>query len=76
MKDQLNRASLSVVLNLSEGSAKTSLKDRKRFYEIAFASHRETQTLFDLIENQELILISDKLAGGLYNLIRSLKTEA
>ena len=39
LKDQLNRASLSVCLNLAEGSGKTSIKDRKRFYEIALASH-------------------------------------
>ncbi len=30
LRDQLLRASLSVVLNVSEGSAKPSLKDRKR----------------------------------------------
>ena len=76
MKDQLNRATLSVCLNLAEGSGKTSVKDRKRFYEIALASHRESQALFELARAKELIGIADKLGGGLWKLISVLKAEA
>ena len=48
IKDQLLRASSSVALNLSEGSAKPTLKDRQRYYSIAFASLREVQSIIDL----------------------------
>ena len=34
IKDQLSRASLSVVLNIAEGSGKASPKDRARFYRL------------------------------------------
>ena len=44
LKDQLERASLSVVLNLVEGSAKTTAKERARFYSINYAPLRETVT--------------------------------
>jgi four helix bundle protein len=47
-KDQLARASSSISLNLSEGNAKLSTKDKKRFYEIAFGSLRECQIILRL----------------------------
>ena len=36
LRNQFHRASLSIVLNLAEGSA----KDRRKFYRIAFGSFR------------------------------------
>jgi four helix bundle protein len=48
LKDQLLRASSSIALNLSEGGARSTSKDRKRFYVIVFASLREVQALIDL----------------------------
>ena len=61
MNDQFQRASLSVVLNISEGSAKQSKKDRGRFYRISFGSLRETQTLLDIVGHVELICQADVL---------------
>lgn len=78
LEDQLLRASLSVALNLAEGSAKRSNKDRRRYYEIALASHRETQTLLELInlekEDQPKLITEASILGGcLYKLVRSLE---
>ena len=50
LKDQLERASLSVVLNLVEGAAKPTPKEKNRFYSIAYGSNRETQVLLDLVK--------------------------
>ncbi len=41
MKNQFQRAMLSIVLNLAEGSAKSSHKERRKFYEISLGSLRE-----------------------------------
>jgi four helix bundle protein len=41
VKDQLDRASTSVVLNIAEGNGKYSLKDRCRFFDTAHGSALE-----------------------------------
>lgn len=63
LKDQFLRAASSVALNLSEGSAKETVKDRRKFYRIALGSIRECQAVLDLaqpsaehLENQLTIL--------------------
>jgi four helix bundle protein len=48
LRSQLERASSSIVLNLSEGSGRTGLADRRRFYAIAFGSLREVQAILDI----------------------------
>jgi four helix bundle protein len=70
IRDQLERATLSVCLNLSEGSAKDG-KDRVRFYKIAFGSLRETQAILDLIDHQDLMQLADSLAAHLFKLIQN-----
>lgn len=70
-RDQLHRASLSIALNLAEGSAKPSLKERRRFYTIALGSLRETQALIDL-ENLPLAKNANELGAHIYKLIASL----
>jgi four helix bundle protein len=70
-KDQFERASLSIVLNLAEGSGKPTAKDRKRFYSIAMGSLREVQALLDLQGEMEMLEKSDKLGASLYRLIQN-----
>jgi len=67
-KDQFDRALLSIPLNLAEGAAKPTERDRKKFYFIAFGSMREVQTLLELFGSPELIQKADVLAAHLYRL--------
>jgi four helix bundle protein len=71
LKDQFDRAILSVILNLVEGSAKPTQKDRKRFYSIAMGSLREVQAILDLSGHQELLQQSDPVAACLFRLIQN-----
>ncbi|MEK6580699.1 MAG: four helix bundle protein [Bdellovibrionota bacterium] len=70
LKDQLRRAASSIVLNLAEGSAKPTEKDRKRFYSIALGSYRETQAVLQMTCHFELLKESDHLGACLYKLSR------
>lgn len=48
MKSQMKRAAVSVMLNIAEGSSKrSSVADRKRFYEIARSSAIEIDSQFE-----------------------------
>jgi four helix bundle protein len=70
LKNQLLRAASSVVLNLSEGSARAGDADRKRFYNIAFASTREVQAILVLVPHasQSILSASDSLGASTYRL--------
>jgi four helix bundle protein len=70
LKSQLLRASSSVVLNLSEGSARSTEADRRKFYFIAFASLRECQAILDLapVSPASLTKLADLLGANLYRL--------
>ena len=46
LRDQILRASSSIALNLSEGNAKFSVKEKKRFFQMAYSSQKECQTIF------------------------------
>lgn len=77
LRDQLTRASSSIALNLSEGNAKPSVKEKRRYYQTAYASLKECQTILRLgkIENEEINEKADFLGACLYKLIGSeLKT--
>ena len=71
LKNQLLRAASSVALNLSEGSTKVSVKERKRFYSIALGSLRECQTALELNSCQlpSVVDLADHLGACLYRLI-------
>jgi len=71
LKTQLLRASSSIVLNLAEGSARSTEKDRKRFYGIALASLRECQSILELLSQKQLWELSDHLGACLFKLSRS-----
>src|SRR4051794_37855197 len=73
LKDQLDRAASSIPLNLSEGNAKGSAKDKRHFFQIVYGSLRECQTIFRLlkVQNENLLKTADHLGACLYKLINS-----
>ena len=71
MKNQFQRACLSIVLNLAEGSAKSSAKERKKFYEISLGSLREIQAILTLVNHHNLIKEADRLGAFLYKLCKN-----
>ncbi len=70
-KDQFDRALLSVLLNIVEGSAKPTRKDRKKFYAISLGSLREVQLILDLNGYHCQLKQSDPVAACLYRLMQN-----
>lgn len=70
LRDQLTRASSSIALNLSEGNAKPSVKEKRRYYQTAYASLKECQTILKLakIENEKINEKANFLGACLYKL--------
>lgn len=68
VESQLRRAALSVCLNLSEGSAKKGLRDRIRFFNIAYASQKEVQMIIELEELHQAKDIANQMAAQIYRL--------
>ncbi len=69
LADQLRRATLSIALNIAEGSSRTK-KEFKRFLSIARGSCFECIPLIEIAQKQKLI--STKQKNGWYNLCVSL----
>jgi four helix bundle protein len=61
LSDQFKRAMTSVVLNISEGNGRQSPKERKRFFNIATASAKESASILDIVYSFDLI------SSGSYN---------
>ena len=72
LRDQLLRASSSVVLNIAEGSGKPTPADQRRFYGIALGSLRECQAILEITKQGEVNLrqLADKLGAHLYVLAK------
>ena len=75
LKDQFLRACSSVALNLSEGSAKPTKADRRKFYYVALGSTRECQTLLRLYGQGQADLTkkADFLGICIYKLCQAMK---
>ena len=73
LRNQFERASSSIVLNLAEGSGKRTRADRRRFYYIALGSVRECEAVVELLQLTELAEPVDQLARHLYKLCRALE---
>lgn len=49
ISSQLDRASLSIILNIAEGAGKPTLADKRRFFAIAKGSAMECGAIFDAL---------------------------
>ncbi len=77
LRDQVIRAAASVPLNLSEGNAKPSPKEKRRFYQTAYASLKECQTIFKMakVEDEKVLAMANHLGASIYKLVQSKITE-
>jgi four helix bundle protein len=55
IKDQWKRASLSILLNLAEGTGRMSVQDKKHYYTMARGSVFECAALLDLLHGMTII---------------------
>jgi hypothetical protein len=63
LRDQLERASVSVVLLLAEGAGRRSRRDKRRFYSMARGSAMEACAAVDILYLRRLASIDDCPAG-------------
>jgi len=55
LKNQLKRASISIVINIAEGSGRFTKPDKKNFYIIARGSTYECVSILDIIKDEKYI---------------------
>jgi len=55
LRDQLDRAGISIVLNIAEGCGRRSPADKGRFYSIARGSATECAAILDLLAARGLV---------------------
>jgi len=55
LRDQLDRASISIVLNIAEGCGRRSPADKSRFYSMARGSATECAAVLDLLAVRGLV---------------------
>jgi len=81
VRDQLDRASTSISLNIAEGNAKFSMKDRCRYLDIADGSAVESAAALDVLVAQKRLSAEDVREGKMIlkqivSLIIGLRSEA
>ena len=55
LKNQLKRASISIVINIAEGSGRFTKPDKKNFYIISRGSTYECVSILDIIKDEQEI---------------------
>lgn len=84
-RDQLVRASLSICLNIAEGSGRFTNRDKRNFYVIARGSALECLSIFDLLaeigivettEAQQNMLSCESISKMLFGLIQKLGEQS
>ncbi len=82
MLDQLKRSSLSIALNIAEGSGRSGKKEKSRYYKIGRGSLHETVPIIEILHrrrfiNEQIYLEAYNLADEVGRLLNGLirKTE-
>jgi len=73
IRDQLKRASLSIPLNIAEGSGKVGVQDKKRFYAIARGSAMECSAVMDVLGISKIIDSTNEIDEAKHLLLRIVK---
>jgi len=55
LKDQLDRAGTSIVLNIAEGAGEFSRAEKQRFYRMARRSATESAAILDILERRKAL---------------------
>jgi four helix bundle protein len=80
-KDQLRRASFSIVLNIAEGSGRFTKPDRRNFYIISRSSIFECIAILDVLKDEEVLekkryeefyVQAEEISKMLYGMIKNL----
>lgn len=81
-KDQLRRASFSIMLNIAEGSGRSTKPDKKNFYTISRGSVFECVAILDFLKGINIIqeeeykqyyAFLEEISKMLYSMIQTLK---
>ena len=85
LSDQLNRASLSISLNIAEGNGRFTKADRKNFFIIARGSVQECVPILELLRRKSLLsdilfdelrLLIEEIAKMLSGLIKGIENRS
>lgn len=63
VRDQLDRSSTSIPLNIAEGNGKYSIKDRTRYLEVARGSALESAACLDVLVARKKIELAEAEVG-------------
>ena len=76
LKDQLDRASSSIALNLAEGSGRASKKEQRQFFSVSLGSLRECQAILILVDTEPKLTAKANILGAhIYKLIQAVEME-
>jgi len=82
MRNQLRRSSLSIVLNIAEGSGRKTKADKRNFFIIARGSAFESVAIFDILKDEGVLeevdfqifySLCEELSKMLYSMIQRLE---
>ena len=70
LRCQLDRAASSIALNLGEGHGRSSIKEQRHFFQIAYGSLKECECILMLANSDSASSKADILGAHIYRLIK------